>query len=55
MPSLKYVGGDRWVAGWPASDHEDTDASRVQMKVSSGLYVIADEPAEKQKKAGESQ
>ena len=41
MPRLIYTGDDpatQWIAGWPASDHDDEDEERVTAKVASGLY-----------------
>jgi hypothetical protein len=33
---------NQWRAGWPASDHEDADASRAADKIASGLYRPAE-------------
>lgn len=48
---LRYVGADPstdWVAGWPASNHEEQDAELAAEKVASGLYEEQAPPAEKQ-------
>ena len=48
MSRLIYTGSDpasQWVAGWPASDHDDDDAASVKAKVASGLYRVGDEPS----------
>lgn len=39
---LRYVGEDpqtRFVAGWPAADHEERSAALARQKLDSGLYV----------------
>lgn len=46
---LIYLGTDTrtdWIAGWPAADHEDADAKRVEEKVRSGLYRVEKAEAE---------
>ena len=54
MARLIYTGTDpqtQWVAGWPASDHDDDDAERAAAKVASGLYRLATSPARTTRKS----
>ena len=55
MARLIYTGTDpqtQWVAGWPASDHDDDDAESAAAKVASGLYRLATSPARTTRKPG---
>ena len=35
---LIYVGQGRWVAGWPAADHDEADPLIYEQKLASKLY-----------------
>lgn len=42
MAKLVYnTESQKWIPGWPASDHEDDDEERVKAKLDSGLYTLA--------------
>lgn len=44
MPQLEYIGEEgAWVAGWPASDHDEPDTELAAAKVASGLYRVAEQ------------
>ena len=55
MARLIYTGTDprtQWVAGWPASDHDDDDAESAAAKVASGLYRLVTSPPRPTRKPG---
>ncbi len=41
---LTYVGDGAFIAGWPASDHNETDKDVAAQKLASGLYTQASGP-----------